>query len=126
MNKKHAPKVDDILHRVDGQFIDDGSETYQGMELVWEQWRVVKVTPCGAWLQSVDWPHQKLRFALIPGARWVSATQALALIGLIARKRRQLEIIRQQNITATETLSLAQSALAEIAQRGAQAAQGGE
>lgn len=126
MSKKHAAKINDILHRVEGQYIDDGSETYQGMELAWQQWKVVKATPRGAWLQSVEWPYKKLRFALIPGARWVSSTKAEALAGLIARKRRQLEIIRQQNITATETLSLAQSALDEIAQLAAQAAQGGE
>lgn len=122
MSKRNTLKVNDILHRVDGQYIDDGSETYQGMELAWEQWRVEKVTPRGAWLRSVEWPHKKLRFALIPGARWVSSTKAEALAGLIARKRRQLEIIRQQNITATETLSIAQAAMAEIAQRAAQAA----
>lgn len=124
MNEKHTLKVNDILHRVEGQYTDDGSETYQGMELAWEQWQVEKVTPRGAWLRSVEWPHKKLRFALIPGARWVSGTKEKALVGLIARKRRQLEIIRQQNTTATETLSLAQSALAEITQRAAQAAKG--
>ena len=126
MSKTRTPKVNDILHRVEGQYIDDGSETYQGMELEWQQWKAVKVTPRGAWLQSVEWPYKKMRFALIPGARWVSSTKAEALAGLIARKGRQLEIIRQQTITATETLSLAKSALAEVTQRAAQAAQGGE
>lgn len=126
MAKTHTPRVNDILHRVEGQYIDDGSEAYQGMELAWEQWKAVKVTPRGAWLQSVEWPHKKLRFALIPGARWVSNTKAEALSGLIARKRRQLEIIRQQTITAAETLDLAESALAEITQRADQAAQGSE
>lgn len=103
--------VGDILHRVDGQYIDDGSETYQGMELEWQQWKVEKVTPRGAWLRSVEWPYKKRRFALIPGARWVGETKADALEGLIARKRRQIRIIDQQKITATETLELAKAAL---------------
>lgn len=123
MSTQHAAMVGDIFHRVTGEWIDDGSETYQGMELQWEQWKVEKVTKCGAWLRSVEWPYKKRRFAPLPGARWVSATKADALIGLIARKRRHISIIDQQKVTAAETLQLAESALMAMA---AQQTQGGE
>lgn len=114
MSTKHTLKVGDIWHRVEGQYIDDGSETYQGMELEWQQWEVVKVTPCGAWMRCIEWPYKKQRFALASGARWVSATKAEALEGLIARKRRHIAIIDHQKTTATETMQLAKAALAAL------------
>jgi hypothetical protein len=112
----HVPAIGDILHRVDGQCIDDGSETYQGMELFWTTWRVVRLTPCGAWLQCVERHWKKQRFALSSGARWVSRTQEEALQALIARKRRQLAIVSQQEVMAQETLELATAAKARAAQ----------
>lgn len=114
MSTKRTLKVGDIFHRVDGQYIDDGSEMYQGMELEWQQWQVEKVTPCGAWLRCIEWPYKKRRFAMIPGARWVSATKTEALEGLIARKRRHIAIIDHQKTAATETLQLAKAALAAL------------
>lgn len=114
MTSKPTPQVGDIWHRVDGSYVDDGSETYQGMELEWKQWRVTRVTPAGAWLQSVEWPYKKQRFALSSGARWVSRTKAEALSGLIARKRRHIAIVEHQAETARETLLLAQAALANL------------
>jgi len=108
------PQVGDIWHRVDGAWIDDGSETYCGMELEWQQWRVTKVTPAGAWFQSVEWPYKKQRFALSIGARWVNRTKAEALERLIARKRRHIAIVEHEAITARETLALAKDALAEM------------
>ena len=107
-------KVGDILYRVDGQYIDDGSESYQGMELEWQQWKIEKVTPCGAWLRCVEWPYKKRRFALIPGARWVCTDKADALEGLVARKQRHIAIIDQQKITAAETLELAKQELLKM------------
>lgn len=114
MNRNPHPKIGDIWHRADGSYIDDGSETYQGMELEWQQWRVTKVTPAGAWLQCVEWPHKKQRFALAAGARWVSRTKEQALAGLIARKRRHIAIVEHQAEAARETMALAKAALAEL------------
>ena len=42
MSTQHAAMVGDIFHRVTGEWIDDGSETYQGMELQWEQWQILE------------------------------------------------------------------------------------
>lgn len=103
--------IGDILFRVDGTWIDDGSEIYVGMELSWTTYRVTKVTPCGAWTQCVERNWDKPRFALASGARWVSTTKKEALERLIARKRRHLAIISQQEVEATETLKMAQEAL---------------
>ena len=114
MSDKQQQKVGDIWHRVDGTHIDDGSETYQGMELSWTRWKVVKVTPSGAWMKCIEWPYKKQRFALSVGARWVSRTKAGALQGLIARKRRHIAIVENQAVTARETLALAESALSEL------------
>ena len=58
-----TPKIGDIWYRVDGEYIDDGSETYVGMELGWTTWQVVKVTPCGAWLKCVEHHWKKQRSA---------------------------------------------------------------
>lgn len=104
---KNVQAVGDIFHRVDGEYIDDGSETYQGMELCWTTWKVVRLTPCGAWLQCVERHWKKQRFALASGARWVSKTPDEALQSLIARKRRQLNILAQQTTTAKDTLHAA-------------------
>ena len=114
MTSKPTPQVGDIWHRVDGSHVDDGSETYQGMELEWQRWRVTKLTPAGAWLQCVEWPYKKQRFALSSGARWASRTKAEALIGLIARKRRHIAIVEHQAEAARETLLLAQGELAKM------------
>ena len=110
---KERPELDDILHRVEGAHVDDGSETYQGMELCWLQWRVVKVTPAGAWLHCIEQPWRKQRFALNHGARWVSRTKADALAGLVARKKRHIAIVEHQAESAREVLALAVAALAE-------------
>lgn len=114
---KPAQAVGDILHRVDGEWIDDGSETYQGMELCWTTWKVVKLTPCGAWLQCVERHWKKQRFALASGARWVSKTRDEALQSLIARKRRQLSILSQQQTMAQDTLAAAEAFNRPAAQR---------
>lgn len=116
MNEHQPIKLDDVLHRVEGAYIDDGSETYQGMELCWLQWRVSKVTPSGAWLHCVEQPWRKQRFALNDGARWVSRTKQDALAGLIARKRRHIAIVEGQARTARETLELALAELAAAAE----------
>lgn len=110
-------QVGDIWFRVDGDWIDDGSETYQGMKLDWQQWRAVKVTPCGAWFECVQWPRRKHRFALSSGARWASRSKSGAIRGLIARKRRHIAILNQQLECAQETLQLALAAL-DKAQEG--------
>lgn len=109
-----SQELGQVFHRVDGTYIDDGSEMYMGMELTWEQWRVVKTTPRGAWLQCVEYPHKRIRFALATGARWVSQTKTQALEGLIARKMRQISIVEHQAETARETLSLAREELAKV------------
>lgn len=109
MSKNH-PKLGEIWHRVEGGYID-GSGMYVRMELYWTQWRAVKVTPCGAWFQCVDWPCEKQRFALAHGARWLRRTKADALSGLIARKRRQLSILKHQLNAAQATLDLALAAI---------------
>lgn len=119
--KNEPIKAGDVWHRVDGACLDDGSETYQGMELVWTTWRVVKVTPCGAWLKCVERHWTKPRFALASGARWASRTQNEALDRLVARKRRHLAILSSQEMMARETLELA---LAARATRTAQPADG--
>ena len=110
---KPTSQIGDILYRVDGEWIDDGSEVYCGMELSWTEWRVVKPTPCGAWLECVERPWKKKRFALIPGARWVSQSKKSALQGLVARKRRHIAILNHQTTTASDTLLLAEAELAK-------------
>lgn len=114
MSAQQKPQIGDIWHRVEGVYIDDGSEVFCGMELEWQQWKVVKVTRAGAWMACINWPHKKQRFALAQNARWVSRNKSEALLGLIARKRRHISIVEHQAVTARETLELAKTALAEM------------
>jgi hypothetical protein len=111
--KRTTPIVGDVWHRVDGQWIDDGSETYVGMELAWTTWRVVKLTRCGAWFQCVEYHWRKQRFALLHGARWISPTREHALQRLVMRKRRHLSILENQSTEARETLALAEAEIAK-------------
>ncbi len=108
-----TPKIGDIWYRVDGDWIDDGSELYVGVELAWTTWRVVKLTRRGAWLQCVEWPYKKRRFALMPGVVWCGRDKVSALYSLVARKRRQLRILDVQITTARDTLELAEGAIAK-------------
>ena len=113
MSAAHTPglQIGQILFRVDGAWIDDGTEIFQGMELMWTTWRVVKVTQCGAWLKCVEHHWKKQRFALASGARWISTSKEDALQRLVMRKRRHISILEQQNTCARETLALAQEAI---------------
>jgi hypothetical protein len=112
MSELNIFTVGDIWHRVDGLWIDDGSEVYCGMELDWTVWRVVKVTRCGAWLQCMTYPYKKQRFAPTHTVRWCSSTKEDALERFIKRKRRQLEILRQETTMTRDALEVAEAALA--------------
>lgn len=114
MLKTEPPKIGDLWHRVDGTYIDTGSEQFEGMALDWQTWRVTKVTRCGVWLSCVEYPYKKKRFALISGARAVSRTKPGALLGLVARKRRHIAIVEHQLEAARQTLELAKAELEKM------------
>lgn len=107
--------LNDLWHRVDGSWIDDGSESYAGMELSWTTWRCVRLTRCGAWFQRCEWPHNaKPRFVLTLGARNLHRTKREALEALIRRKRRHLAILEGQKTAAEDTLQAARDDLAAM------------
>ncbi len=115
--RKHTPKpaaVGDIWHRVEGAWIDGGSEMYEGVKLEWTRWRCVKTTPRGAWFSCMEWPHKRQRFALTSGAKALSRTQREALKRLVARKVRQLRILEGQKTEAEDTLEIARAALSAM------------
>lgn len=107
-------KVGDVWFRVEGAYIDDGSDTFQGMELDWQEWKIVKLTPCGAWFRLESMPWKKQKFALSRGARWISPTKQEAIKMLISRKKKQLYILDHQIDCAKETLELAMAANIEL------------
>lgn len=112
-----APKpaaVGDIWHRVDGTWIDTGSETYEGMELSWTTWRCDKVTKCGAWFVCTEWRARDRVFAATSGARNLHRTDVEALKALIARKNRQIRILEGQARAAEDTLTEAMVALPKL------------
>lgn len=109
MNKPDHPKVGDIWLRVDG--VPNGDETWDGgAELTWQEWRVVKVTPCGAWLSRPygDFHIGEPRFALANNCRWCHRTKEEALRSLIRRKHRHIQFLERDMVVARETLRLAQ------------------
>lgn len=114
--KAAAVVVGDVWHRVEGDWIDDGSESYQSMALSWTTWRCTKATACGAWFSCIEWSHIRPRFALADGAKGLSRTKREALERLVARKVRQIRILEGQKTAADDTLAVARAALAEMEQ----------
>jgi len=110
-------EVGDVWFRAVGEYVDDGSETYAGMELEYQEWEAVKITMTGAWFRQKGWNRGKQRFASRDYARWISRTKFEALQGLAARKRRHIAIVTHQLTAAKETLELANAAI--LAVRGA-------
>lgn len=108
-------KLGDTWYRAEGAWIDDGSESYAGVEIDMQEWRIVRTTPCGAWFERVNYWHRKPKFGLTNGtARWISQTKEEALKGLIARKNRQLQIISHKQMVASDTLKIAHAMLDEM------------
>ena len=109
-----APAIGDKWWRAEERYIDDGSETYCGVTIGFVEYEAVKLTPCGAWLRCITWPHltrKKLKFALQSGSRAVRRTKVEALEGLIARKRRQIQIVAHQMDVARDAQIEAQAVL---------------
>jgi hypothetical protein len=116
LSKSPKPaRIGDIWHRVEGTWIDDGSESYQGMELDWTQWECVKTTLRGAWFVCIGRDrYMRKRFALTSGALALSRTEREALERLVARKVRQLKVLEGQKTVAEDTLEIAREALASM------------
>lgn len=79
-----------------------------------EEFRVIRTTPKGVWLAHHDlWPHDPdvktgETFVLNgTGRRFAHPTRELALQSFIARKQRQIKILRQQLTRAETALRLA-------------------
>lgn len=96
--------IGDSWYRAEHRYIEDGSETYVGVEVELLEWRVVKVTRQGVWLACPTQPWRKKRFALSLGARAFRRTREEALDGLLARKRRQIRILESQMQVARDTI----------------------
>lgn len=114
MSKLAHPQVGDIWYRVDG--VADGDEMWGGgAELQWTEYKVVRVTPCGAWLSRPygDFYLGKPRFALTAGCRWAHRTKSEALMSLARRKRLHLRFLERDTVVAKETLRLVELALNE-------------
>lgn len=111
---KHEIKIGDIWYRAEGRYIDSGYDTYAGMEIDIQEWTVVRLTPCGAWLKRQNYWHRKEKFALSSGARWVSRTKKQAVENLIHRKKRQLTILRNHTTVAQDTLHAAEDELKKL------------
>ena len=130
MTKRTAIQVGDTWHRVNGGFYDEGC---CDVELDWQEFKVVKTTRCGAWLQQEfkvvkttrcgAWLQRqhfglalgKPRFILASGGRWACQTKDEALVSLIARKRRHLRILAARTEEAERVLELAKATRAQSA-----------
>lgn len=113
---QHSPKpaaVDDIWHRVDGVHRGD-DEVYEGMTLSWTTWHCEKTTARGAWFVCTEWRNEPKRFVLTSGARNLHRTNVEALKALIARKKRQLRILKGQKTMAEDTMREAAEALLKL------------
>jgi hypothetical protein len=101
-------KVGDIWYRVDG--VATGDEIWDGSaELVWQEWRVKSLTPCGAWLVQPygDFTLGKPRFALADSCRWAHRTKNEALRALVRRKNRHIAFLNRDLVVAEMARGLA-------------------
>lgn len=79
-----------------------------GAELTWSDYKVIRVTPKGVWLNPCDiYSTRKPRFALSGCCRWASPTKAGAAARFVSRKRRQIAICRAQIEIAEAGINLA-------------------
>lgn len=106
-SKQRSDAVGDIWYRAEDECIDDGGEMYVGVEIIIVEFTVAKVTPSGVWLHCTTYPHRKNRFALSDGSRAVRRTKADAILSLIARKRRHIQIIEHQRRIALDAIEAA-------------------
>jgi hypothetical protein len=107
------PKVGDIWYRYEEVTyhpgVDEYDEPLRGpgrVEVNCYEWRVTKVTPKGV---RVGWGMAGLmdRFILLDARkRWAYPTKELALESFIARKERQLRILRAQVETVEKALAI--------------------
>ena len=113
MSAPSHPELGDIWYSVKG--VASGDDIWDGgAELYWIEYKVVKVTPCGAWLVQPfgGFLLGKPRFALASGCRWCHRTKKEALQSLVRRKHRHLRFLERDTIVAKESLRLALEAIA--------------
>lgn len=107
-------KLGDIWYRAYGELACDLFSTSSDIVVVMRKFVCVKVTEKGAWFkhkEMVDYDWCKPVFSLRCGARNLHRTEEQALQSLIARKRRQLQILRSQMDMADEVLATAKAEL---------------
>ena len=101
-------KLGDIWYRADERWIDTGSEVYEGVTIAVVVWVVTKTTPQGVWLRCPTSLHLKPRWASV-SSRVFAITRAEAIDKLIGRRTRQLRILQNQLLVATDVLDAAKA-----------------
>lgn len=93
------------------------------VKVLLEEYDQIKETPCGVWLRYSRWAFYSKQHWMKKGARkkFACPTKEEALESFVARKRRQLDILRYQTERAEEALARAKQMLSEATGEGVDA-----
>ena len=84
---------------------EDYDGSYSRAEIVCDKFRVLKHTPKGV---QLEYEHHKPRFVLLDARkRFACPTEEEAMVSFLARKKRQLSILKAQAKHVEEVLRLA-------------------
>lgn len=67
-----------------------------GTQVKQRKFKVIKGTPCGYWIQLFDFSDDKKWISKTAKKRYAYPTEKAALTSFIARKKRQIEILKTQ------------------------------
>ncbi len=102
------------FYRYDGTVVN-----YDGPKLYLREYRSVKETPCGHWIEPEGAFYQtdgyKRWISNISRKRFAYPTKEEALINLITRKERHIEILKAQLSTAKQVLYFGRKMAGEMA-----------
>lgn len=79
---------------------------WHNTEMFLEEWRVIRTTPAGVWVER----YGQEKFVLLKAhKKWAHPTKATALEGFIKRRERQIDILQAQLTRAEEALAAAKA-----------------
>jgi len=113
-------RMDDVCHSFGGidEFNNLISRTYPIVENSFTEFKILRRTKCGIWIDN----HGTERFVLLDARKkFACLTRKDAVISFIARKRKQIKILKAQLYragTALEILGVGESELTRKKKRG--------
>lgn len=110
LNRYYADNGIQVRNHLEGHAVlyracDECDESGHVTVVVWP-YRIVKYTPCGAWIETYAGGKQRFVNLRDHVKTWASTTIPSAVDRLYHRKRRQIEIIRWQRDIAERAIDI--------------------